>query len=89
MGVADLISRFKIENINKVCNYAYIIGYAYTNDGLLRGNQGVWDAILALEWIQENIAVFGGDPGRVTIFGESAGGVMVGILEAAEQANGR
>jgi len=52
------------------------------------GNQGVMDAIAVLRWVQRNIAAFGGDPDNVTIFGESAGAVMVAGLTGSPQARG-
>ena len=51
-------------------------------------NFGVMDAIAALQWVQKNIAAFGGDPKRVTIFGESAGAGLVANLMVAPQAKG-
>jgi para-nitrobenzyl esterase len=52
------------------------------------GNYGMLDMIAALEWVRDNIAGFGGDPERVTIFGESAGGRCVAHLMATPAAKG-
>ncbi len=51
-------------------------------------NYGLFDQIAALEWVQQNIAAFGGDPDNVTIFGHSAGGVSVNFLMTTPQSKG-
>jgi len=52
------------------------------------GNEGLLDQVLALEWVRDNISRFGGNPDNVTIFGESAGAMSVGVLLAMPKARG-
>lgn len=54
------------------------LGFLSTEDDVIPGNYGMKDQVLALRWVQENIGKFGGDPGQVTIFGQSVGGASTG-----------
>ena len=69
------------------------LGYFYNpsltdGDDPHSGNYGMRDQVAALRWVRDNIAGFGGDPNNVTIFGESAGGMSVGVLLGAAEAEG-
>jgi para-nitrobenzyl esterase len=52
------------------------------------GNAGTLDMVAALQWVRDNIAAFGGDPGNVTVFGESGGGAKVSVLLTMPAAKG-
>ena len=76
------------------------LNYRMANFGFLRlegitggaipasGNEGLLDQVAALEWVRDNIARFGGDPGNVTVFGQSAGAISIGMLLAMPTADG-
>lgn len=57
-----------------------LLGFFTLNDPVARGNYGIYDQILALQWIKDHIVSFGGDPISITIFGESAGGISTSLL---------
>ena len=65
-----------------------VFGYLITDEEGTGGMNGILDQIKALEWVQQYISFFGGDPNRITIFGNSAGGMSVGMLSVVPQANG-
>jgi para-nitrobenzyl esterase len=64
------------------------LGYLELEHADRSGNVGQLDLVLALEWVRDNIEQFGGDPGRVTVFGESGGGAKVVSLLAMPAARG-
>ncbi|XP_072161936.1 esterase E4-like isoform X2 [Bemisia tabaci] len=65
-----------------------VLGFATTGDGVIPGNLGLKDQVLALQWVRDNIAYFGGDPDSVTVFGNSAGGASTHLLLLSPRAKG-
>lgn len=65
------------------------LGYLALSDGKTNGNFGLGDQINALNWVREHIDNFGGDPDRITVFGQSAGAASVRALLASPKATGK
>ena len=65
------------------------LGFLALDDGVTNGNYGLADQINALDWVRNNIQNFGGDPDRITIFGQSAGAASVRALLASPKATGK
>ncbi|GAA6043733.1 hypothetical protein JCM8097_000499 [Rhodosporidiobolus ruineniae] len=68
-------------------SFGFLPGQEAADDSTVAPNAGLMDQRLALEWVQENIAAFGGDPTKVTIFGESAGAISVAFQLMAFDGN--
>lgn len=79
---------FDIKNSNETIILLFL-GFLSTEDDILPGNYGMKDQVLALKWVKSNIEKFGGDPNKVTIFGESAGGVSVGLHLLSPMSKGK
>ncbi|KAJ5316489.1 alpha/beta-hydrolase [Penicillium antarcticum] len=62
------------------------LGFTALSSAGIYGNQGIQDILLGLQWVQENIAAFGGDPKKVLLFGQSAGAENVYIIGSLPQA---
>nr|XP_039260063.1 cAMP-regulated D2 protein-like isoform X1 [Styela clava] len=64
------------------------LGFLVQGDGedAALGNYGIWDQIAALKWIQENIKFFGGNPKKITLFGQSSGAESVAVLMTSPDA---
>jgi len=79
-------------NVTVVCinHRLNVFGHLYLGEGEFAdsGNVGMLDIVAALEWVRDNIGHFGGDPGNVTIFGQSGGGGKVSTLLAMPPAKG-
>jgi carboxylesterase type B len=72
------------------CNYRLgPLGFLVLDDGVTKGNYGLGDAINALDWVRRNIHDFGGDPERITVFGQSAGAASVRAIMASPKAKGK
>ncbi|KAK6057525.1 Carboxylesterase [Cooperia oncophora] len=78
-GIAKYLCRHGVVVVTIQYRLA-LLGFMSTGDEICAGNLGLWDMTMALQWVQDNIKAFGGDPKRVTVFGQSAGGASVDML---------
>ncbi|KAG8195662.1 hypothetical protein JTE90_003807 [Oedothorax gibbosus] len=74
-----------VVTVNYRLNY---FGFVTSNTSDAPGNLGVWDFLEGLKWVNRNIAAFGGDVSQITIAGESAGAINVGLLSISPLAEG-
>ncbi|KAK0099674.1 hypothetical protein ONS95_013433 [Cadophora gregata] len=65
-----------------------VLGFLALKDGTANGNYGIGDIVTALKWVKANIEAFGGDPDRVTLFGQSSGAAAIRALIASPEAKG-
>lgn len=65
-----------------------VLGFFSTEDEAAPGNYGIWDQLLALKWVKDNIAAFGGDPDHITVAGQSAGGSSASLLALTPHGKG-
>jgi len=89
----DGLARFGDVVVVSVNHRLNVFGYLHLGDMMgpayaSSGTVGMQDLVLALEWVRDNIAGFGGDPGNVTIMGQSGGGAKVSILLSMPSAKG-
>ncbi|XP_067084986.1 neuroligin-3-like isoform X3 [Osmerus mordax] len=66
-----------------------VLGFLSTGDQAAKGNYGLLDQIQALRWISKNIGYFGGDPGRITVFGSGIGASCVSLLTLSHHSEGK
>uniref|UniRef100_A0A6I8R0Y3 Neuroligin 3 n=1 Tax=Xenopus tropicalis TaxID=8364 RepID=A0A6I8R0Y3_XENTR len=65
-----------------------VLGFLSTGDQAAKGNYGLLDQIQALRWVSENVAFFGGDPHRITVFGSGIGASCVSLLTLSHHSEG-
>uniref|UniRef100_A0A4W2H573 Neuroligin 3 n=1 Tax=Bos indicus x Bos taurus TaxID=30522 RepID=A0A4W2H573_BOBOX len=88
----DIVATY-IQEPNEDCLYLNVYvptedGFLSTGDQAAKGNYGLLDQIQALRWVSENIAFFGGDPRRITVFGSGIGASCVSLLTLSHHSEG-
>ena len=64
-----------------MCVILALLGFLASGEQRIKGNMGLKDQVMALEWVQKEIAKFGGDPTKVTIYGQSSGEYLFETLQ--------